>query len=292
MKIALFNRNFNDCFSVNLQILITKLESLNVELMIYKSFEESIKQKINFSKPYSLFTHYKELKKNCDFLISIGGDGTLLDAITLVRDSEIPIMGINTGNLGFLSNVAIDDIDFAVNSIIEKKYTLDVRGLIHLESDISLFGDLNFALNEFTVSKKDTSSMITIKCYVNNELLNVYRADGLIVATPTGSTAYSLSCNGPIIIPESKNFIINPIASHNLTVRPVIISDENRIRLNIESNKNSFVVSMDSRSNVACGNVELIIYKEKFTINLVKLEKNNFFSTIRNKLMWGIDKRN
>jgi len=292
MQIALFGRSFNDFFSINIQHLIAKLEGSNVDLLIYEPFYEVLKTKIKFSKKHHVLKDYHDLKKGCDCLFSLGGDGTLLDTITLVRDSGVPVLGINTGRLGFLANVTKDEIENAVDEVLKGHFTLDQRSLLRLETENQLFGKLNFALNELTVAKKDSSSLISISCFINDELLNSYWADGLIVATPTGSTAYSLSCGGPIITPDSKNFIINPIASHNLTVRPVVIPDENVIRLQVNGRENSFLVSLDSRVEFIDNTIELRICKEQFKMNLVKLENENFFATIRNKLMWGIDKRN
>lgn len=292
MQIALFGRSFNDFFSIKIQQLIAKLETSNVDMLIYEPFYEMLKTKINFGKKHHVLKGYEDLKKGCDCLFSLGGDGTLLDTITLVRDSGVPVLGINTGRLGFLANVTKEEIGNAVDEVLNGQFTLDQRSLLKLETDNHLFGELNFALNELTITKKNSSSLISISCFVNNELLNSYWADGLIVATPTGSTAYSLSCGGPIITPDSKNFIINPIASHNLTVRPVVIPDENVIRLQVNGRGNSFIVSLDSRAEFIDNTVELRICKEQFNINLVKLKNENFFTTIRNKLMWGIDKRN
>jgi NAD+ kinase len=292
MQIALFGRSFNDFFSINIQQLITKLEDSNVDLLIYEPFYEVLKTKIKFGKKHHVLKNHLDLKKGCDCLFSLGGDGTMLDTITLIRDSGVPVLGINTGRLGFLANVTKEEIENAVDEVLNGQFTIDQRSLLRLETDNHLFGELNFALNELTISKKDSSSLISISCFVNDELLNSYWADGLIIATPTGSTAYSLSCGGPIITPDSKNFIINPIASHNLTVRPVVIPDESKIRLQVNGRGNSFLVSLDSRAEFIDNTVELRICKEQFNINLVKLKNENFFTTIRNKLMWGIDKRN
>jgi len=291
MKIAIYGRTLKEPFTKSIQTMVSELEASGSELLIYKPFEEALK-KIKFKKSISYFTNHADLKRGCDLLISLGGDGTLLSTITLIKDLGIPILGINTGSLGFLSNVSIDEISLAIDLVLKKKFSLDIRSLVHLETVNNLFGHNNFGLNELTITRKDTSSMISIKCYINEELVNTYRADGLIIATPTGSTAYSLSCNGPIISPESKNFIINPIASHNLTVRPIVIPDDKQIKLKVEGVHKSFLVSLDSRTISSESEIELKISKAQFMINLVKLEKNNFFSTIRNKLMWGIDKRN
>ena len=240
----------------------------------------------------NVFSSYEDLKDQADFLISIGGDGTYLNTIALVRDSGIPIVGINTGTLGFLSNIPKDEIEFAIDEIIKGNYTLDKRTLLKLETDENLFGDLNYALNELTIHKQDSSSMITTQVYLNEVFLNSYWSDGLIIATPTGSTAYSLSCGGPIITPGSGNFIITPVAPHNLNVRPVVIPDDNTITVKVEGRNERFLISLDSRSETIDQSVKLKIRKQDFHVNLLRLNNQNFPSTLRNKLMWGLDKRN
>lgn len=293
MNIALFGKSFSESFDTCVQQLVIKLEKEKCNLFVYEPFAQFLKKKVRFSSPINLFNEFVDIKGKIDFLLSIGGDGTLLNTITLIRDSGIPVLGINTGRLGFLSNVSEEEILEAVDALISNKYILEDRSLLRLETSNFLFGDLNFALNELTVMKKNTSSMITINTYVNEEFLNSYWADGLIIATPTGSTAYSLSCGGPIITPESENFIINPIATHNLTVRPIVIPDRYKIRLKVSDGRNkSTLVSLDSRTQTIDNSIELIISKAPFKIKLVRLENEKFFTTIRNKLMWGLDKRN
>ena len=293
MNIALYGKSFSETFDSCIQQLILKLEKENCGLYIYEPFEFFLKKKVKFSSTIKTFNSYVDINKEVDFLISIGGDGTLLNTITLVRDSGIPVIGINTGRLGFLASISKDEVIDAMDAIFNKKYILEKRSLLQLETSNLLFGEMNFALNELTVLKKDTSSMIIIDTYINDEFLNSYWADGLIVATPTGSTAYSLSCGGPIITPESENFIITPISSHNLTVRPIVISDKYSIKLKVTDGRNRrFLVSLDSRTQTINNSTELKIKKADFKINLVRLESEKFFSTIRNKLMWGLDKRN
>ena len=293
MNIALFGKSFTESFDTCIQQLVTKLENKKCNLFVYEPFAVFLKKKVKFTAGIKTFNNHSDIKSKIDFLLSIGGDGTLLNTITLIRDSGIPVIGINTGRLGFLSNISEAEILDAVDALYSKKYVLEKRSLIKLETSNALFGDLNFALNELTVMKKNTSSMITINTYVNGEYLNSYWADGLIIATPTGSTAYSLSCGGPIITPESENFIITPIASHNLTVRPIVIPDRYEIKLNVSDDRNkSMLVSLDSRTQTIDNSIELTVSKAPFKINLVRLENENFFSTIRNKLMWGLDKRN
>ena len=292
MNIAIFGKTIPSPYLEYVQDLISKLEDVNCRLFIYKSYFELIKDKISFKSKIELFCTHGELINNVDYLFSIGGDGTLLDTITLVRDSGIPVLGINLGKLGFLSSISKEETSKAIDGIIAGKFTLEKRVLLHLKSPSNLFGDINYALNELTIYKKAPSSMITIHAYVNDNYLNSYWADGLIVATPTGSTGYSLSCGGPIISPGSGNFIITPIAIHNLTVRPIVIPDNSVVKTKAEARHNSFYVNLDSRSAVIDSLTELIIVKESFHINLIQLENEDFFKTIREKLMWGKDIRN
>jgi len=291
MNIALYGRSGSLEINGYIQQLISKLESLNCKLWIYQPFYESIRQKISFNSKIIFFNNHDEIAQSVDFLFSIGGDGTLLDTITLVRDSQIPVMGINLGRMGFLSSVQKEMIIPAVEEIVKGNFILNQRSLIQLQSP-DLFGNLNFALNELTINKKDSSSMILIHVYVNNQFLNSYWADGLIIATPTGSTGYSLSCNGPILTPDSENFVITPIATHNLTVRPIVIPDNSLIRINVEGRENRFLVGLDSRSVTIDSSTELLISKADFKINLVKQSNDDFFATIRKKLKWGLDFRN
>ena len=293
MNIALYGKSFSDDFGSSIQQLVTILEEANCCIYIYEPFNHFINKKVHFNKKVVTFTEHNEIRNKLNYLISIGGDGTLLSTITLIRDSNIPVVGINTGRLGFLASISKNDILNAVNAILENRIIIEKRSLLKLELNNNPFGEVNYALNEITVKKKDSSSMITINAYANDEYLNSYWADGLIIATPTGSTAYSLSCGGPIITPESQNFIITPIASHNLTVRPIVIPDRYSIKLNILDNRNKkFLVNLDSRSQIIDNSAELKISKADFEINMVRLENEKFFSTIRNKLMWGLDKRN
>jgi NAD+ kinase len=293
MKIALYGRIFSKETSQYIQLLITKLEHFKSDMIVYEPFYNLIKNKVTFSSKISLFNTHEEIKNNnIDFLFSIGGDGTLLRTITLIKDLGIPVLGINTGRLGFLSSISKEEITSAINSIMHKNFYLDKRSLLKLETNNNLFGNTNYALNELVIHKKDFSTMIVINAYINDKLINSYRADGLIIATPTGSTAYSLSCGGPIITPGSKNFIITPIASHNLTVRPIVISDDNIIKLKINEKNKKILVCLDSRSETIDSSTELVVSKESFKFNLIRMKNKNFFETIRNKLLWGLDIRN
>lgn len=292
MRIALFGRTFNDDRFFYLQQLVETLERNKIALMIYYPFMEFIKDRIQFEHMPNIFAHHHELTGQADFLFSIGGDGTMLDAITLIRDSGIPLMGFNLGRMGFLSSISKEETNQSVGALVRGEYTLEKRSLLCVDTPQHLFGEINYALNELTVNKKDTGSMILVHVFIDELLLNSYWADGLIIATPTGSTAYSLSCNGPIITPDSENFVITPIATHNLTVRPVVIPDKSIIRLKVEGRMQQYLVGLDSRSAIIDADTEIVIKKEQFYINLVQRLGDNFFTTIRQKLLWGRDVRN
>ena len=292
MTIAIFGSPYPEHFSKYIQHLIKKLESEHINLIIEEEFNVFLQNNIRFNKKVSTFNSYASLKDSADFLFSIGGDGTLLKAVTYVRESEIPILGINTGRLGFISSISAGQIDDSVNDILKNNYQISERTLLELTTDNNLFKDKNFALNEVAVSKKDTSSMIRIDAFVDDEYLNTYWADGLVVSTPTGSTGYSLSCGGPIIMPGTNNIIITPNAPHNLNVRPIVIDDKSVVKLKVEDRDQLALVSLDSRSRAFDSGTELIIKKANFKIKLVQPQNNSFTSTIRHKLMWGLDKRN
>lgn len=292
MYIAIFGKTFTDESLKYINQLIAKLNSINCKLIVYEPFYKQLKTKVKFNGKLTLFNTHEDIKDSVDFLISIGGDGTLLHTVTLVRDSGIPIIGLNIGRLGFLSSIAKDEILPAIDSIINNEYLLDKRTLIHLETENNLFGNINYCLNEFSIKGKDSSSLSVIDVFIDEILLNSYWADGLIIATPTGSTAYSLSCGGPIVTPGSENFVITPIATHNLTVRPIVIPDSCKIRIKLRGRNEKYVVCLDSRSEIVDSSVELLIKKEKFGINLLKMQNQHFFHTIQNKLLWGVDIRN
>jgi NAD+ kinase len=291
MKVAIYCKRVPDEAVVSVLILVNELMSKNVKLYVNASFSDFLKSK-NITGDFIVASSLEDINTAPDILISVGGDGTILDTITAIGDSEIPIVGFNTGRLGFLANNAKEEAKQIVEMLLRGDYELEQRSLLSLKTDDKLFGNNNFALNELTVHKKDSSSMMTIHTYINDEYLNSYWADGLIIATPTGSTAYSLSCGGPILIPQSKNFVINPIAPHNLSARPIIVPDDVEIKLRIEGREDEFLATLDSRTRTISNDTDLKIVKSKFYINLVKFEGQNFYNTIRNKLLWGIDKRN
>lgn len=287
MRIAVYGKNIRPENKEPVTQLITELEEKGAVVTLHSNFNN-----VDLSAGGGYFTSHADLTGKTDFLCSVGGDGTFLDTIPLVRNSNIPVFGINIGRLGFLANIARDEISKAIESLIKKDYTLDKRSLIRLSTDTNLFDETNYALNELTVLKKDSSSMITIHAFINDEYLNSYWADGLILSTPTGSTAYSLSCGGPIVTPDSENFILTPIAPHNLNVRPIVIPDKSRVRLKVEGRSEQFLVSLDSRTETILPETELNIEKSDFTLSMVRFNFNSFLSTIRNKLMWGLDRRN
>ena len=292
MKVAVYGKQFQDDVTPFVLELFQELEKVQMEVIVYEPFYNFLSKQMNLNLFLGTYNSYEELKNGVDLFVSIGGDGTILDATTIIRDSEIPIIGVNTGRLGFLADIAKNEIPKTIKQLVNKRFTIDRRVMLKLETDCGIFGDLNFALNEVTISRKDTTSMITISTYINNQFLNSYWADGLIIATPTGSTGYSLSCGGPIVMPGSNNFIITPIAPHNLNVRPLVISDEYTIKVKVEGRENQFLVALDSRIESLESGVELIISKERFKTKMIETDTQDFSSTLRNKLLWGLDKRN
>lgn len=291
MKVTLHGINFEPEFKPYIQQLLQVLSQEGFETYVTAAFYKSVHNLGINTSGISLLAEKRQVTE-MDFVISVGGDGTLLDAVCLVGSSEIPIMGINTGRLGFLATIAKDDIAHAIQVLSAKKYTVEDRSLVSLDSDPELFDGLTFGLNEFTIHKRDTSSMITVHTFINGEYLNSYWADGLIVSTPTGSTGYSLSCGGPLISPLAKNFVITPVSPHNLNVRPMVVSDDSEISFKIEGRSEKFLVSLDSRSTPVDASVTLKIKKEKFVTKLVKCHEYSFFDTLRQKLNWGFDMRN
>jgi len=292
MKVAIYSRVIDDDQYSKVQQLLDELAKENIQPVIYKPFYEMIQSAVRFSDKTTVFSDSGDLTDAIDFLISLGGDGTLLDTVTLVRDKNIPVLGINFGRLGFLASIGSKELHIAVQSLVKRTILIDKRSLIHLDASKPLFGDVPYGLNEFAIHKTDTSPMIKIHTYLNGEFLNTYWADGLIVATPTGSTGYSLSCNGPIVFPDSGSFVITPVAPHNLNIRPIVVPDDNIISFEVEGRTDSFICTLDSRRVVVPKEAQLAVKKEKFGINLIRLNENNFLQTLRNKLSWGLDKRN
>jgi NAD+ kinase len=292
MRIAIYSRGIENNQQNDMQLLLQELKKYNIEPVFYQDFFNQIYSSVNINTSYSTFNSSDDLDKTIDCIISLGGDGTLLDTVTLIRDKGIPILGINYGRLGFLASIGKEDLHNAIKALVHQTYVLENRTLIHLDASVPLFGEVPYALNELTLHKKDSSSMIKIHTYLNGEFLNTYWADGLIVATPTGSTAYSLSCNGPVVFPDSGSFVITPVAPHNLNIRPIVVPDNNIISFEIEGRTDSFICALDGRRELVGKEIQLAVRKENFGINLVRLNENNFLQTLRNKLSWGLDKRN
>ncbi|MEI6884960.1 MAG: NAD kinase [Bacteroidota bacterium] len=292
MKFAVYGKHLTEPYLPLLQILIDKLGPSGGPMFFYEPFFRTVSGKLRFNENPVLFTKIEEIKGRADILFSIGGDGTMLHAVSLVGDAGIVLAGINMGRLGFLSSISKQQIMPALDAILALDYKLDERTLLKLETPQGLFLPSNHALNEITVSKAKPMSMLSIQAWVNGDFLNSYHADGLIVSTPTGSTAYSLSCTGPIITPDAGSLVITPIATHNLTVRPVVLRDDVEIRILVEGRGTSFFVSVDSRVLKVENPMELIIRKAEFKIQILRLRDASFFNTLREKLHWGLDARN
>ena len=291
MKVAIHGNILNQNTLPIIEGIISILDKSGHAYFLSSKFADQVLQngidltKGNIYLPGSSFDDY-------DFVISIGGDGTLLETVTHVGISEKPILGVNTGRLGFLATINRDMVGEALNSIDRNEYEIDTRALLHVDSDGNLFDGMNFCLNEITVLKQDTASMIIVHAYINGEFLNSYWADGLIISTPTGSTGYSLSCGGPVVMPHSNNLILTPVSPHNLNVRPLVVSDTCIISLQVESRSNYFMVSLDSRSSIVPSGTKLEIKRGNFIAKLIKPDGYSFVKTLRTKLNWGLDVRN
>lgn len=292
MQIAIYSRGFVPEDLPIIQLLLDELAREEMEPVIYQPFCEALQPHIRYSKTPATFCCADDLHGQADILVSLGGDGTLLDTVCYVRDTNVPVLGINFGRLGFLASIGKDAINAVVQALKQRTYVVDKRALLHLDSNVGLFGEVPYALNDFTIHKKDTSNMVKIHTYLNGEFLNTYWADGLIVATPTGSTGYSLSCGGPVVFPDAGSFVITPVAPHNLNVRPIIVPDNHVISFEVEGRSDQFLCTLDSRMETIDNTVQLAIKKEDFTISLLRLDDSNFLHTLRNKLLWGIDTRN
>ncbi|TAN15140.1 MAG: NAD kinase [Chitinophagaceae bacterium] len=292
MQIALYSRTTSGVEIPDVQQLVDKLLYYRIRPVIYKPFYLQIRSQLRLDKELATFSSAEDLNTGTDFLVSMGGDGTLLDTVSYVQDKGIPVIGINFGRLGFLASIGREDIPGLVEALINRTFQIDQRTMVHLDSNVPLFGNLPYGLNEFTIHKKDTSAMIKIHTYLNGEFLNTYWADGLIVSTPTGSTGYSLSCGGPVVFPDSGSFVITPVAPHNLNVRPIVVPDHNIISFEIEGRGEQFLCTLDSRMETVSRDIQLAIRKENFRLGLLRLHESNFLTTLRSKLLWGIDKRN
>ena len=292
MKIALYNRVFEPQDLPFLQHLLAVLRHNQFQIVFFKDFYERLLAVTDINGEVEFFTSHKDLRQDVDFMLSLGGDGTMLDTICYVNDSQIPTLGVNLGRLGFLADVPEEEIEVAVNALTRGSYAIEQRALLHLDASENLFGDYPFALNELTIHRKDSSSMIKIHTFLNGDFLNTYWADGLIVATPTGSTGYSLSCNGPVVFPTAENFIITAVAPHNLNIRPIIVPDDTVLSFEVEGRTDQFLCTLDSRVATITKDVQIAVRKERFSLNLIRLDEHNFLKTIRKKLYWGVDTRN
>ena len=294
MKIAIFGQYYQNDTRPIIKDIFLFFNDNNVELVIEENFLKILYSQEILKRDYKTFKSHKCLDSSFDILVSIGGDGTILRAASFVRDSGIPIIGINAGRLGFLAKVPKENIETFLQLVLEKNYSISQRTLLSLECspENEQINEMNFAMNEVTVSRKDTTSMITIETSLNDEYLNSYWADGLIISTPTGSTGYSLSCGGPILTPEVKGLVITPIAPHNLNARPLVIPDDTEIKLKVSGREDQYLVSLDSRIATLNNNSVLTIRKTPFQINMVEILNETFLKTLRNKLLWGEDKRN
>jgi NAD+ kinase len=292
MRVAIYGKKVTKQTIPVFMNVFSFIEQLGWTIVLEKELKETLLSKTEINKNYDTFSTHVDFYSGIDLTISLGGDGTFIKTVSYVRNSGVPIMGINTGRMGFLSNISKEQIEDTLTKVKNKEFEFQKRSLLRVYTEEDLFGEDNFALNELTVHKKDTASMITVHASLDNKYLNSYWADGLIVATPTGSTAYSLSCGGPIITPGCQVHILTPIAPHNLNVRPMVVPDHLPIELSVEGRDRKSLLSLDGISKSIKQGEKVIIKKAEFMINVIRFENNNFLDTIRNKMLWGIDVRN
>ena len=294
MKIGIYGQFYHEDSEIYIQHILDALQSKNIEIIVEEAFLKSINKNKDISKNYSKISSFKEIDASYNFFLSIGGDGTLLKSVTYVKDLGIPIIGINTGRLGFLATIQKEEITGSLYQILNGDYFISERSLLSISTNPKNenISPLNFALNEIAVNRKNTTSMIKVETLVNNMYLNSYWSDGLIVSTPTGSTGYSLSCGGPVIDPSTNSMVITPIAPHNLNARPLVVPDNCTITLKVAGRGKSHLVSLDSRIATLKNNTIITINKAPFHIKLVQLSEDSFIKTLRKKLLWGEDKRN
>jgi NAD+ kinase len=292
MKIGLYGTELKQDFKADIEALIDRVFKDAKELWIENTYAKVLEKGGVELPEYISFSNHRDIEGKLDLLLSIGGDGTFLSTLTLIRDSGIPVLGINTGRLGFLAYVAPDRIQQSMDAVFAKKFSVKGRSLLSVRSENSAIGDANYALNEVAVHKKDSSSMITIHIEIDGKFLTSYWADGLIISTPTGSTAYNLSCGGPIVAPNTECLVITPKAPHNLTVRPLVVKDDVELKMRVECRDDQFLLSLDSRSVSCHSETEIVIRKADFNMNIVRPEGSRFFKTMRRKLKWGLDSRN
>lgn len=293
MKVAIYSRGVDLDQQQSLNALLLELHRYDITICIF----HDLIQKFNLLAPadkqeYIPFLSSHDLPNNIDCLISLGGDGTVLDSVTLVGDSNIPILGINYGRLGFLASISKDELSTMVEALVSGTFVIEKRALIHLDANIPIFGTTPFGLNEFVIHKRDISPMIKIHTYLNGEFLNSYWADGIIVSTPTGSTGYNMSCNGPILFPDSASFVITPVAPHNLNVRSIVVPNTSVISFEIEGRTEELLCALDARKEIVPKSIQLALKQESFTVSFIRLNENSYLTTLRTKLTWGLDKRN
>lgn len=292
MRVAIYSKKVNKQSLVLFQMLIRKMAEFGWQVVVEEQIREQLLLKCKFQTSIESFNSHIDFQSGIDLAFSIGGDGTFIKTVSYIKNSGVPIIGLNSGRLGFLANIGMDFFEEAMELVKEKRYDFQQRSLLRVDTERNIFGSENVALNEVALLKKDTSSMITVHAYIDDMYLNSYWADGLIMSTPTGSTAYSLSCGGPIVTPGCQVHILTPIAPHNLNVRPVVVPDKMPVRLKIEGRERNYLLSLDGKSKNIKQSEEVIIHKADYMINVVKLEHTNFLDTIRNKMLWGLDKRN
>jgi NAD+ kinase len=292
MRIAVYGRPFNDAAVIPyIRQVFDALAHHEVEIYVHHQLHNYLKSNVD-NIQYNVLAPGKPIKGFIDLFLTLGGDGTLLDMVTVIRDSGIPVIGINFGRLGFLAIINKSDIAAAIHAVVNKQFTLDKRELLSISSDLEIFGEDNFALNDITIHKRDDSAMITTNVFLDDEFLNSYWGDGIIISTSTGSTAYSLSCGGPIIFPQSKSLVLTPVSPHNLNVRPIVLPDSSTLSFEVDSRSSNYLVSCDSRTALIDKTIRFRVTKAGFQLNLIRLNNESYLSTLRNKLLWGLDARN
>lgn len=293
MKVAVYSRGVDLDQQQSLNALLQELHRYDFSIYLYQELIKKFDLVAPIGKEaYIPFSSTHDLHNNIDCLISLGGDGTVLDSVTLVGDTQIPILGINYGRLGFLASISKEELSLMVDALVNRTFVIDKRSLIHLNANLPIFGTSPFGLNEFVIHKRDTSPMIKIHTYLNGEFLNSYWADGLIVSTPTGSTGYNMSCNGPILFPDSASFVITPVAPHNLNVRSIVVPDSSVISFEVEGRTDELICALDARKEIVPKDIQLAVKKENFSVSFIRLNENSYLTTLRTKLTWGLDKRN
>lgn len=293
-KVAIYGQSYSVTSEKEVKILLSVLEENNIVAFFEEDFYKLLVENKSLDKKYPTYAHFNDLSNSFDAMITIGGDGTILRAVTYIRDLNIPVLGINAGRLGFLATIKKDAIKESIEEVLRGEYSIQERTLLQVKTtpETKEFSEVNFALNEVTVARKNTTSMIGVKTYLNEEYLTNYWADGLIVATPTGSTGYSLSCNGPVILPDAESIVITPIAPHNLNARPMVISDETTIQLEVSAREKDFLISLDSRITTVPQQTKVFVKKAPFTVKSILPNNQSYLRTLRSKLLWGEDTRN